>query len=112
MITRTEVIGDVIVVGVKGKLMGTGDTDECHKRVKQFIAEGHIKAIVDLTQVEWVNSRGLGMLIACFTSCRNNGGDMKIVGASAKTKSLLQMTRLSTVFEMYDTVDQAIKSYR
>ena len=109
--TKVKIVRDVAVVTAKGKLMGGPETDECHQKMKTLISEGHKKFVIDLSKVKWVNSRGFGMLMACYTSCKNAGGDLKIAGATEKVNSLLMITKLITVFECFDNVDQAIGSY-
>ena len=111
MNVKYKTVGDVVVVVAKGKLMGGPETNACHAKIKSLIAEGYKKVVVDMTHVDWVNSMGIGMMIACYTSCKNAGGHFKIAGPSEKTISILDMTRLSTVFKWYDNVEQAIASY-
>ncbi len=111
MNAQVKLRGEVAVVKVKGKLMGGPETYECHSRMKQLISEGCTKAAIDLSDVEWVNSSGLGMLIACYTSFRNANGDLKLACASEKTKDLLAITKLDGVFESYNTIDEAVQSY-
>ncbi len=112
MSIKTELKGDVTILHVKGKLMGGNETDECHLKVKDFIAEGHKNIVVDLSKVAWVNSRGLGMLMTCFTSLKNANGNFKIAGATKKTKSLLMLTKLLTIFDCYDKLDEAVASFK
>jgi anti-sigma B factor antagonist len=112
MAIKTSTVGEVVVVKAKGKLMGGKETEECHVKVKELIAQDYKKVVIDLSKVKWVNSRGLGMLIACFTSLRNVGGDLKIAGATEKTNSLLMITKLITVFENFETIDEAVASYK
>ena len=111
MSVKIEPKGDVAVLHVKGKLMGGKETDECHLKVKDLIAEGKKDIVVDLSKVAWVNSRGLGMLMACFTSLKNAEGNLKIAGATKKTKSLLMLTKLLTIFDCYDKLDEAVASF-
>jgi anti-sigma B factor antagonist len=112
MSVKTERKGDVAVLHVKGKLMGGSETEEVHITVKDFIAEGHKNIVADVSHVKWVNSKGLGMLMACYTSSKNAGGEFKIAGAQEKTKSLLMITKLMTIFECFDKVDEAVKSFK
>jgi len=67
--------------------------------------------VFNLASVKWLNSRGLGMLMACYTSCKNAGGELKIAGATEKVNSLLMMTKLLTIFETFENVDRAVGSY-
>lgn len=111
MAIKEKIIRNVTVLEIKGKLMGGPETDECHEKVKQLIADGRKNLVIDLSKVKWVNSRGLGMLMACFTSCRNVGGDIKLAGTTEKVNSLLMITKLMTIFETFDNVDQAVGSF-
>ena len=112
MAVKESIVNDIAVVEVKGKLMGGKETEECHDKVKSLLDRGYKKLIIDLSHVKWVNSKGLGMLMAGYTSCRNASGDLKIAGAQEKVNSLLMMTKLITIFESFDNTDQAIGSYR
>jgi len=112
MSVKSELKGNVVILHVKGKLMGGKETDECHLKVKDLVAEGKKDIVVDLSKVAWVNSRGLGMLMACFTSIKNADGVFKISGATKKTKSLFMLTKLLTIFECYDKVDEAVASFK
>ena len=112
MVAKVKLVGDVAVVKVKGKLMGGPETDECHVKMKQLISDGCKKAAVDMSDVDWVNSSGLGMMIACYTSFLNADGEFKIAGATEKTISLLSITKLNTVFDSYQTIDDALDSFK
>lgn len=112
MIVSEKIIDGIAVISVKGKLMGASETYECHDHVKDCISRGYNRIVVDLEKVEWVNSRALGMLMACFTSCRNAEGDMRLCRPSEKTKSILRITKLDTIFEIFDSIDQAVASYK
>ena len=104
-------VGDVTVLTVKGKLMGGKESDELYNKVKSVLGWGTKKLIIDLSKVKWLNSQGLGALMACLTSARNDGGDIKLSGSTEKVKSILMVTKLITIFENFDNVDQAVESY-
>ena len=108
---KEKIVREIAVLEVKGKLMGGSETDECHERVKRFIADDIKNIVIDLSKVKWVNSRGLGMLMACFTSCRNAGGNLKIAGMTEKVNSLFMITKLMTIFETFDNAYQAVGSF-
>ncbi|PKK84668.1 MAG: anti-sigma factor antagonist [candidate division Zixibacteria bacterium HGW-Zixibacteria-1] len=101
----------VIVLEPKGKIMGGPDATILHERLHEMIEQGRKKFVIDLSRVEWMNSTGLGILISGLTTLRNNKGELKIANVTEKIKSLLIITKLATVFEAYDTVDDAIKSF-
>ena len=111
MSAKVKTIGDVAVLSVKGNLMGGSETEECHVKIKELIGQGMKKVVVDLSGAKWVNSRGLGMMIACYTSLKNASGDFKICCATEKVRSLLTITKLVTIFETYDDVNKAVRSF-
>ena len=101
----------VLVVTLKGDLMGGKDTEACHGLVKAELEKGQRRVVADLSHLKWINSQGLGMLIACHTSCANAGGAFKIAGATEKIRSLLMMTKLLEFFEDHATVEDAIGEF-
>ena len=76
-----------------------------------MIDKGQKEIVADLSNVKFMNSSGLGILIGGLTTMRNAGGDLRIAGANKKIESLLMITKLSTVFESYRTVEEAVKSF-
>ncbi|HHS13155.1 MAG TPA: anti-sigma factor antagonist [bacterium] len=111
MQVKIRMAKDVVVVGIKGNLMGGKETDACHQKVKDLLQEGKKKIVADLSNVKWINSKGLGMLMACLTSVRNAKGVFKISGSSDKVKSMLMITKLITIFQTYNSVDEAVDSF-
>lgn len=111
MAVKEKTVGDVVVIVVKGKLMGGKETDEVHDKVKDLLEKDNKKLVIDLSSVKWMNSKGLGMLMACYTSCQNASAQLKIAGATEKVNSLLMITKLLSIFESFANADQAIGSY-
>jgi len=91
--------------------MGDNETEACHKAIKSQIEQGKSQIVADLSQMKWLNSRGLGMLIACYTSCKKAGGELRVTGATEKTKSLFMMTKLLEVFPNHNSVEEAISRF-
>jgi anti-sigma B factor antagonist len=105
-------IGDVMVLEPKGKIMGGPDATLLHDQLHDFIDHGKKKVIIDLSKVDWMNSTGLGILISGLTTLRNNGGELKLANVTEKIQSLLTITKLITVFECFDSVDEAVTSFK
>lgn len=101
----------IIVLEPKGKIMGGPDATILHDHLHELIGQGSKKVVIDLSKVEWMNSTGLGILISGLTTLRNNGGELKLARVTDKIESLLTITKLITVFENFDEVDEAIKSF-
>ena len=107
-----RIVNDVVVLEPKGKIMGGPDATLLHDKLHEFIDQKKKKVVIDLSKVEWMNSTGLGILISGLTTMRNNGGELKLAGVTEKIESLLTITKLITVFENYDSVDQAVQSFK
>ncbi len=109
-LTDRELDG-VVILEPKGKIMGGPDASLLHDKLYEYIEQDKKKVVVDLGKVDWMNSTGLGILISGYTTLRNNGGELKLANVTEKIQSLLTITKLVTVFDAYDTVDQAIQSF-
>jgi anti-sigma B factor antagonist len=101
----------VAVLEPKGKIMGGPDATLLHEKLHELVEQSKKRVIIDLSKVEWMNSTGLGILISSLTTMRNNNGELKLANVTDKIQSLLTITKLVTVFEAFDSVDDAIKSF-
>ena len=107
----TRLIDSVEVVKVSGRIeLGEGSA-AIREVVRDLLARGRKKIVLDLADVDYIDSAGLGALVSAFTSVRNEGGDLKLVYLTKKVQDLLQMTKLYTVFEIFDDETPAIKSF-
>ena len=103
--------GDVVVIALKGNLMGEPETSEFRDQVKSAVAEGFQKVVLDVSKVKWVNSSGLGSLISALATVNNAGGDMRIANVTEKIESLFMITQLVRVFKSFETVERAVASF-
>jgi anti-sigma B factor antagonist len=108
---KTIELNDVVVIEVKGNMMGGPDSQKFRDLLHKLVDEGKNKVVVDLKNVKFINSAGLGTLISGLTTMRNAGGDLKIANPTEKIESLLMITRLIKVFESYSSVDEAVESF-
>ena len=104
--------GDIVVLSIAGKLMGGPETQELHEHVSALAEKGTIKVIIDLSKVKWLNSGGLGVLMASFATLAKVKGNLKLACATDKVQSLLMITQLLSFFQTYETVDRAIASFK
>lgn len=102
---------DAVVIELKGNVMGGAEATELNELLHKLIQENKKNVIIDLSEVKFMNSSGLGMLISSFTTMKSNGGNLKLANATDKIQSLLVITKLVTIFENYDSVEEAVKSY-
>jgi|YelNatPaOPRAMG01_1025707.scaffolds.fasta_scaffold00001_179 anti-sigma B factor antagonist len=112
MTIKEERRDGVAVLVVKGKMMGGPETAALHQKVKELIGEGVKKVVIDLSGVKWLNSSGLGVLMGAMTSLRNAGGDLKLSGVTDKVQSLFMITKLITIFDTYDTPEEAVAAFQ
>ena len=101
--------GDMVIFEITGKIMGGDQTTMFHGKIHEYINLNKKKIIVNLAKVDWMNSIGIGMLIAAFTTIKNADGRFILVNIT-KIENLLTLTQLITVFEHYDSLDEAKKA--
>jgi anti-sigma B factor antagonist len=101
----------IVVLEPKGKIMGGPDATILHERLHEIIEKKKNRVVIDMADVEWMNSTGLGILISGLTTLRNNNGELKLANVTGKIQSLLTITKLITVFEAFDSVEEAINSF-
>lgn len=109
---KEQMKDDIAVMELKGKLMGGPETMAIHEKIKELIGRGHNQVVINLSKVAWMNSTGLGALMSSLTSLKNADGDLKLVGVTEKVKSLLMVTKLITVFDNFETEEEAIKAFK
>ena len=102
---------NVVIIELKGKIMGGPDATLLNDKLHELIDTGQNKVIVDLSKVNWMNSSGLGILIGGLTTLRNNEGDLKLSGITERIENLLIITKLITVFETFETLEEAVQSF-
>lgn len=107
-IRKTE---SVAIIDLSGKLMGGPDADVFKETIRQLIQEGYKKVLVNLAHVPWVNSTGLGILIAGYTTLKREGGVLKLTHVTDRIESILMITKLGTIFESFSDEEQALKSF-
>ena len=104
---KEKIEGDVAILEISGKLMGGPETQQLHDHIKGLIADNVNKVIINLSKVKWMNSSGLGILIGAVTVLKNSNGILCLINVSDRIKNLLKITKLDTVFEIYDNFDEA-----
>jgi len=103
--------GDVEVLSIKGKLIGSPETDKLHERVKSILTEDIKKIVIDLKHIHWLASLGMGALMRCVMAARAEGGDLYLAGLSEKVKNLFLITKLVGVVRIFDTVNEAVQEF-
>ena len=108
--TDREVSG-VSVLDIEGRIVLGEESNSFREKVKSLLAAGKKKIVLNLSNVSYIDSAGLGTLVATFHSARSQGAVLKLANLGAKFKEVLQVTKLMTVFDTYDTEAAAIASF-
>lgn len=101
------------VIEISGKFLGSLEGDKFRALIYDLKEQGKTKIIVDLAQADLLDSTAIGILIASLTSVRRAGGDMRLANMKNRVRNLFLMTRLlGPVFEDYDSLEEALESYK
>jgi anti-sigma B factor antagonist len=104
--------GDVTIVKVVGDItLNKGGDVLLKDKIQSLLQQGRKKTLLDLGNVSYVDSAGLGQLVQVHATTRNHGGSLKILNVTKRLKDLLVVTKLLTVFDTYENEDEAIKSF-
>jgi anti-sigma B factor antagonist len=109
MTTRT--VGDVTVVDISGRIVLGSESASMRSLVTELLSNGQNKILLNLAEVNYIDSAGLGHLVSAFTTVRKHEGELKLLKLTNKIHDLMQVTRLYTVFDIRDDETQAIKSF-
>ena len=100
-----------VIIELKGNVMGGDDTKEFNELLHKMIDEGKTNVIIDLANVKFMNSSGLGMMIGGLTSVKKANGRLVLANVTDKIESLLMITKLITIFETSESVDKAAQLF-
>lgn len=104
-------VGDIIIVDIIGKMVASEDPGRLKDKVTSLVFQGNKKVILNLGNVSYVDSSGLGEMVACHGSAVRGGGEVKLANTGKKIKDLLIMTKLLTVFDSHDNEQDAIQAF-
>jgi anti-sigma B factor antagonist len=105
-------IGDVTIVDVSGKItLGDGGDVVLKDKMRSLIQQGNKKVLLNLGDVSYVDSAGLGEIVQSYATVTKNGGSLKLLNVTKRIKDLLSITKLLTVFECHDNEAQAVTSF-
>ena len=111
MTTSTRELGGVTIVDISGRIQLGEESGALRDLVYELLGKGHKKLLLNLGDVNYIDSSGLGALVSAFTSVRNQGGELKLLNLTKNVHNVMQITRLYTVFEILDNEAVAVKSF-
>jgi len=105
-------IGDVMIVDVSGRItLGEGGDQALKDKMRSLVQQGYTKLLLNLGDVSYVDSAGLGEIVQSYATVNKNGGSLKLLNVTKRIKDLLSITKLLTVFETYDSEAEAVTSF-
>lgn len=109
---KERVVEGVSVLDLSGRIvLGEGDL-QIKERIRDLLADGQRKILLNLGDVSYIDSAGLGSLISSYTTVKRESGKLKLVNLTKRIQDLLAITKLITVFDTYDTEREALDSFK
>lgn len=108
---KEETRGDVHLIRLRGQLMGGPDANKMRETVLGALERGQKNFLVDLQEVPWINSTGLGILVSSLTTVKSKGGTLKVMRLSNRVGSLFMTTNVNLIFEVFDSEEEALASF-
>jgi anti-sigma B factor antagonist len=108
---KERVVGGVSILDLSGKIvLGEGDV-QLKERIKDLLGDGQRRILLNLAEVNYIDSAGLGTLIGSYTTAKRDGGSLRLVNLTKRIQDLLAITKLITVFETFDSEAEALASF-
>jgi len=104
-------VDGVAVLDLEGRIVLGEESSALRERVKNLLGQDRKRIVLNMGNVSYIDSAGLGALVASYTSAKNQGAILKLVNLGGKFREVLQVTKLLTVFEVYDSEQAAISSF-
>lgn len=104
--------GGVKILELAGHLTLGEESSKLRKAIKDVLGQGNPQLVLDLGKVSYIDSAGLGTLVAGYTTARNQGGSMKLSNLTKRFHEQLNITKLVTVFDVHGSVEEAVKSFQ
>jgi anti-sigma B factor antagonist len=108
--TSTRSLGGVVILDCYGQIVMGEETAFLRHQVKDLLNKSR-QIVLNLTEVSYLDSSGLGTLVGLHTSARSVGGEIKLAGLTRRVKDVLQVTKLGSIFEFYDTAEETASTF-
>ncbi|HET7100991.1 MAG TPA: STAS domain-containing protein [Terriglobia bacterium] len=109
--TVTKEVGGVTVLSLSGRVTLGDESSQLRSTIKELLKQGKKRLVLDLSKVSYIDSAGLGTLVAAYTSARNEGGDIRLANVTERFGELLNITKLVTIFSVHTSVADALKAF-
>jgi len=112
LVLKPRRLDDVIILDLSGRITIGEGTVILRDRIQKLLSAGDRKFLLNLEDVNYIDSSGLGELVTTFTTVRNHGGQLKLLNLTRRVQDLLQITKLLTVFESFNSEAEALKTMK
>lgn len=112
MLLKPRRIDDIVIFDVSGRITIGEGTLILREQIQKLLDAGECKFLLNLADVDYIDSSGLGELVTSFTTVRNQGGQLKLLNLTRRVQDLLQITKLLTVFDVFTNETEALKSMK
>lgn len=107
----TRRVGDLWILDLSGKILGGPESDPLRDELDRLLEAGETKLLVNLTEVPWLNSAGLGILLSAYSRMKERGGIVRFYGVGERVRGILRTTKLLTVLEVLDDEESGIHGF-
>jgi anti-sigma B factor antagonist len=111
MTTSLRQVGVVTIADISGRIVLGEESAALRDLVRDLLSKGQKKILLNLAEVTYIDSTGLGALVSAFTSVKKQGGELKLLNLTNKVEGVMQLTKLFTIFDVMDDESVAIKSF-
>jgi anti-sigma B factor antagonist len=111
LVVDTRQAGDVTILEVSGRITLGDGARTLRNAILAMVRDGRQKILISLANVTFIDSSGLGVLVSAFATQTNRGGDLKLLNVTSRVKDLLLITKLYTVFDVFDEENTALRSF-
>ena len=108
----TRKVGNIAVVDVSGRITLGQETQLLRETIQRLLGDGQKQILLNLGDVAFIDSAGIGELVSAFISARNRGGELKLLKLTRRVRDVVQITKLYTVFDIRDDEAEAVKSFK
>ncbi len=108
---KTRQVGNVAIVDLNGKVTLGENTGILRDELRSLLSQGHKNIVINMKDVSYVDSAGLGELVGAYTTATNQGGSVKLLHLQGKMRDLMQITKLHTIFPAFDDEKAAVASF-
>lgn len=105
-------IGEIAIMDFSGKITLGEGSSTLRKTIRELVDKGHRKILINLFDVDYIDSSGIGELVSGYTTVRSAGGELKLLNLTRRVHDILQITRLFTVFDVQSEEEAALRSFR